>query len=120
MLYLLAQDTSTPDSFLPYLGWPVGLTVLAAVIFYFGWRVENRLMKAPWKWVAFVPLAYALYLGLTLVIAYQDPFYVAKVGEGKKMAFVHYGALLVPLLGLIGIVLFHFFNHKLNLQIDDD
>lgn len=123
MLYLLAQDaTGNELSMLDVLLWPVALTMAAWIIFYFGWWVENRLMKAPWKWVAVLPLLYGIYIGINDVLNINDVFYRANVGVGamKKMTAAHYGALIVPVIGLAGIILFHFFNHKLNLSTDED
>jgi len=31
----------------------------------------------------------------------------------------HYSAVVIPVLGLAGIILFHLFNHKLNLSPDE-
>ncbi|HWA82459.1 MAG TPA: hypothetical protein VG820_03435 [Fimbriimonadaceae bacterium] len=123
MLYLLAQDTLPTDaSIVDILLWPVAVTILAWIIFYAGWWVENRLMKAPWKWLAVLPVAYGIYIGIDDVIKISDPFYRSAVGVGamKKMIAAHYGALIIPVLGLAGIILFHFFNHKLNLPTDED
>jgi hypothetical protein len=121
MLYLLAQE-ATPDNMLDVLALPVGLTLAAWLIFYAGWWVENRLTKAPWKWLAIPPVGYAIYLGVRYVFKFQDPFYrdlVDSAGGGKKMIAAHYGSLVLPVLGLAGIILFHFFNHKLNLTPDE-
>ncbi|HVT12932.1 MAG TPA: hypothetical protein VHE55_11760 [Fimbriimonadaceae bacterium] len=123
MLYLLAQDALPTDvSMVDVLLWPVALTILAWIIFYAGWWVENRLMKAPWKWLAVAPIAYGVWVGIGDVINISDPFYRSAVGVGamKKMIAAHYGALIIPVIGLAGIILFHFFNHKLNLPTDED
>jgi hypothetical protein len=122
MLYLLAQD-APPESFgfLDVLVWPVGLTLVAWFVFYAGWWMENRSAKAPWKWISILPAAYAIYIGIDYVSKYQDPIYNNLIASGgRKMMFAHYGALIIPLLGLAGIVLFHFFNHKLNIATADD
>ena len=122
MLYLFAQDVPPENlGFLDVLVWPVGLTLVGWFIFYYGWWVENRLTKAPWKWVAVVPVLYAIYMGCDYVGKYNNPLYNSLVAPGgKKMMIAHYGALIVPAAGLIGIILFHFYNHKLNLVTDDD
>lgn len=122
MLYLFAQDATPPDTMIDVLMWPVMLTLAAWLVFYFGWWIENRFTKAPWKWLALLPIGYALYTGGALALRYQDPFYQSMLVAGgqKKMMAAHYGAFLIPLLGLVGIILFHFFNHKLNLPGEDD
>ena len=120
MLYLLSQDSITPDDFLSVLGWPVLLAVIGCVIFYVAWRVENRLGKAPWKWAAFVPAVIALFIGLMNVIHYSDPFFAADVGTGKKMMIAYWTSFVFPLLALIGLVLFQFFKHKLYVDPDED
>jgi len=121
MLYLMAQDTPDKLTFLDVVAVPIGLTLLGCLIFYVGWWVENRLTKAPWKWIAILPVGYAIYLGIGYVQNFRDPFYYNLVtAEGaKKMTAAHYGSLIVPVLGLAGIILFHFFNHKLNLNPDE-
>ena len=120
MLHLLAED-NIPNGMSDVLMIPVGLTILAWLIFYAGWWVENRLTKAPWKWIAVVPALWAMWIGLGWVMAYRDPVYRFDINlaGGKKMMAAHYGALIIPILGLIGIVLFHFFNHKLHLDPDE-
>jgi hypothetical protein len=122
MLYLLAQDTPPTNlTFLDVITIPIALTLLGCVIFYAGWWVENRLTKAPWKWIALAPVGYAIYMGICDVSNFRNPFYYSAVTTEsvKKMTFAHYGALVLPLLGLAGIILFHFFNHKLDLDQDD-
>lgn len=121
MLYPLAQE-ALPSTFLDVVTMPIGLTLLGCVIFYAGWWVENRLTKAPWKWIALAPVGYAIYMGYGFLSKFiGDPFYYDAVTTEsvKKMTVAHYGALVVPVLGLVGIILFHFFNHKLNIEIDD-
>lgn len=121
MLDLLAQIAPPENlTYMDVIVWPIATTLLGGVIFYFGWYVENRLTKAPWKWLAFVPLAYGLYIGYGYMTAYMNPFYQAAMpGGGKKMMVAHYGAFILPLLGVIGVILFHFFNHKLNIHVDE-
>jgi hypothetical protein len=119
---MLPQDAPPENfTFFDVLVWPVGLTMLALLIFYAGWRIEVKGGKAPWKWLAMAPGLFALYIGILYVSNYQNPLYYSLVvGAGKKMMYAHYGALIFPLLGVAGIVFFHFFNHKLNLATDDD
>jgi hypothetical protein len=120
MLYL--AQAGRPQSMLDVLLWPVLLTIAGCGIFYMGWYVENRLTKAPWKWIALLPIGYAMMLGWGYVSDWSEAFYRADVGVGneRKMMAAHYGALIIPILGVIAIVLFHFFNHKLHLSTDED
>src|ERR1051325_2865477 len=124
MFYMLAQDSSANElTMLDVLLWPVAMTMLAWVIFYFGWWVEKKKnVKAPWKWLSLAPVAFGIYVGFDYVRQILDPFYQQLVGVGmmKKMVAAHWGALIIPLIGLAGIVLFHFFNHKLDIVIEDD
>jgi hypothetical protein len=121
MLNLLAQ--AAPDeniSILSVMVWPIAMTLLGGLIFYFGWWYENRMTKAPWKWIAFAPLAYGLFVGWGYMSSIMDPLYQAAMpGLGRKMVVAHYAAFILPALGAIGVVLFHFFNHKLNIAVDD-
>lgn len=123
MLYLFAQDTPDPNmGFMNVLLWPTVLTLLGWGIFYGGWWIENRLTKAPWKWLAVIPIVIGAYIGFGFVMDIQNPvynMYVSSSGGARKMMFAHYGALILPILGLVGLVLFHFYNHKLNLGQDD-
>jgi hypothetical protein len=122
-MFLLADD-HIPDGMSDILMWPIGLTLIAWLIFYAGWYVENRLVKAPWKWLAILPIAYAIWSGWNDYLSrwLGDPVYrsAVAVGAAKKMMAAHWGAFFIPFLGLVGIILFHFFNHKLNLPTDDD
>src|SRR4051794_478128 len=103
MLYLLAQETPPENlGVLDVLLLPVGLTFLGFVIFYAGWFVENRLTKAPWKWIAVAPVAYAIVVGFDTMQKYRDPFYsslIDSAGGGRKMVFAHYGSFVIPILG---------------------
>lgn len=121
MLHLLAQEAPPENlSMFDVIVWPIAMTLVGGLIFYFGWWVENRLTKAPWKWLAFIPLGYGLWVGYTYMTNYMNPFYQAAMpGAGKKMLVAHYAAFIIPLLGVIGVILFHFFNHKLNISVDD-
>ncbi len=120
MLHLLADET-IPEGISDIIFLPLALTLGACLIFYAGWWVENRLTKAPWKWIALAPVLYALYIGIGWMLRFQEPVYNSLVttGSAKKMIAAHYGSVIIPILGLIAIVLFHFFNHKLNLDPDE-
>ncbi|MFI5384760.1 MAG: hypothetical protein ACHQ50_01450 [Fimbriimonadales bacterium] len=104
--------------------WPIILTLVACTIFYAGWWVENRLVKAPWKWVALVPIGYGLWIGWNDYLGrwLGDSVYqsVVSAGAAKRMMAAHWAAFLIPLFGLAAIILFHFFNHKMNLPGEDD
>src|SRR5437870_4583952 len=120
LFQLLAQDYSMPDIESPVdvLMWPVALSILGWLIFYAGWWVQNRLTKAPWKWLAVVPVVIAIFQGYDSLSWYRGNG--AGLIEGKKWIAAFYGSLIIPVLALAGIILFHFFNHKLNLPTDDE
>lgn len=121
MFNLLAQDAPPDDlSILTIMVWPVAMTLLGGLIFYFGWWYENRMSKAPWKWIAFAPLAYGLLVGWGYMSNIMNPWYQAAIpGISRKLVAAHYGAFILPALGVIGVLLFHFFNHKLHIAVDD-
>jgi len=123
MLFLLADD-NLPDGMSDVLVFPIGLTLLGCFIYYAGWWVERRSAKSPWKWIGVVPLAYGMWFGWTNFLNrwLENPVYRFAVAQGreKKMMAAHWGSFLIPLFGLTAIVLFHCFNHKLGLEIDDD
>jgi len=123
MLNLLAQDSTQDFGMMDVLLWPVLLTALGIGIFFFGLWLERKGKRAPWKWAAVVPVLVGAYVGYPYAsILYSDPeLYKAQhlaFGE-KKLYASHYGALFIPILGLIGLVLLHFFNHKIKLTPED-
>lgn len=121
MLHLLAEE-QLPQGMSDVLVLPLVLTLAGLGIFYFGWYVENRLTKAPWKWLALVPVLIGMFIGWSpfsrwaFEVGYQE---AVGTGAYKRMLAAHWGAFFIPVLGLVLIILFHFFNQRLNLAPED-
>lgn len=87
------------------VAWPAGLTFLAAIIWYFGYRVEENDGKAPWKWAAAVLLAIALAIGISaLKMVFSGDFGLVSDSFGRKIRYAFYGAGAIPIIGLIGFI----------------
>lgn len=123
-MFQLLADEELPQGMSDILVWPIGLTIAAAVIVYAAWMVERRLNKAPWKWLALVPLVYGVWFGWSHYLSrwLGDTVYHvgAAVGMEKRMLAAHWLSVLLPLFGIAGFFLFHYFGHRLNLPTDDD
>ena len=119
MLYDTFMQEGVPQSVLEILLLPIGLTLLGLVIFMGGWYVENRATKAPWKWIGVLPVLYGIYAGYSVLHEYTSNSVMQGLLPGKKWMIGEWAALIVPVLGLVLILIFHFFNHKLNISFDE-
>jgi hypothetical protein len=85
--------------------WP-GLLALIGVAIYSIFKVlENKAKKNdPRKWIGAAPLLLGLILGWSPFSLIRDKFYYESIKfHGDKMIWAHYGAFIVPILGLVGI-----------------
>ncbi|HTQ10374.1 MAG TPA: hypothetical protein VMI31_09910 [Fimbriimonadaceae bacterium] len=124
MLNLLAQD-NIPDGISDVVILPFGLTLIGLVIYFAGWRLGKRMpMIAPWKWFGVAPLACALWIGWFGHLSrwLGSPVYQVLVATGreKKMMAAHWAAFVIPLLGLVAVILLHFYSDRIDLGLDDD
>jgi len=124
MLYLLADD-NIPDGLSDVLIWPIALTLGAGIIFYVFWRIQKRREHfPPLKWLAVLPLIAGMWIGWVNYLGrwLGNPIYQALVATGreKKMMAAHWGAFLIPFLGLVAIILFSLYSDRLELGLDDD
>jgi hypothetical protein len=117
MLQLLAQE-NLPEGMSDIIFVPLVLTVIGVLFFYAGLYVETRRGKAPWKWLALLPIAAGLYIGFGFLYRWMfDTLYHEAVvtGAAKRMFAAHWGGFLIPVLGVIAIVVFQMYGDKLNL-----
>lgn len=104
---LLAACEMVPETWHEPLYVPVLFSLVGIGIFAAGKAQENREMKVRnWKWAAFFPLAIALYSGITTANCMRDYFYWSTMMEfaAKKYGVSHFGALLVPIFSIAGIL----------------
>ena len=124
MLNWLAQD-NIPDGMSDVLILPIGLTLVGLVIYFAAWRGGRIWPKlAPWKWLSVIPFAWGMWVGWFDYLGrwLGNPIYQALVATGreKKMTAAHWGAFLMPLLGLAAVILLHFYSEKIDLGLEDD
>jgi hypothetical protein len=117
MLNLLA-DESLPEGMSDILILPLMLTLIGFLLFYAGAYVEAKRGKAVWKWIGVLPIAVSLVIGFQYLYRWlSDSVYAEAVSTGaaKKMVAAHWGAFIIPLIGLGAVALVHFYGDKLNL-----
>lgn len=111
MPLFLAQVTSSDDPVYLPLVFPLLFSAIALGMFLAATNREKATLKTPWKWFCLVPAGIALYFGITYVSNYADPFY-REIATGKKMQMAHYGALIIPVLALIGIGVWEYLSRE--------
>jgi ascorbate-specific PTS system EIIC-type component UlaA len=109
--HLFAFEPPTQDEFYTVLIVPAILVFFAVTIYYIAFQREQSGGRAPWKWAALAPLLLAAYLGFQSTSNIMDPMY-REIAHGKKMMFSHVGALALPLLALVAIVLWEYFSSR--------
>lgn len=119
---ILLADDIFPTGMSDVLQVPGGATILALIIFFIGWRLEKGGRKAPWKWIALLPIGYGLYVGWFSYLWpwVSDPIYSQEAGRGmaKRMLAAHWGAFLIPLLALATMILFQVFRDRIEIHQD--
>lgn len=112
-LWLAALPDTVPSSWYDPLLLPVLLTIVGAIVYLFGRNAEFK-MQSKWKWWALAPFLLGLWTGFGPASYLSDPVYRAAVDEyGKKMLFAHYGAFIVPFVGVLVAVGWHLLDRKL-------
>lgn len=119
MLYNLFAQEGIPQGPMEILLMPVGMTILGLAIFMAGWYVQNRLNKAPWKWIGVIPVLYGLYVGWGTLNEWRTNPVLNTMLTGKKWTGSYWACFVFPLLGLITIACFHFFNSRINRAFDE-
>ena len=82
--------------------WPVVAAVVAVVIWVLGCRLEEDDGSRKIKWIAVVPMGFALIKGLGMMLKVVggsvDAVMYRDVIGGRKMLLAHYGSFVIPLL----------------------
>ncbi len=114
VLNLLAGCDTYPQQWHEPLYVPILFSMVAAGIFAAGKAAQIREGRPkPFRWAALLPLAIALYSGISTVSCLRDSFYRALMSDwGKKGAFGHYGAIAVPVMVLGGMLLWEWINKR--------
>jgi heme/copper-type cytochrome/quinol oxidase subunit 3 len=91
---------------------PAIMTVFGVLIWWMAMMAEQKGKNAPWKWLGIVFLALGIFFGLGPFMEYMDPVYRAGLPGNKRVVAVYYGSLFLPLLSLIGCVLWQVFGKR--------
>ena len=74
--------------------------VLAIVIFFIGIKLHHAGKPIWLKWIAFVPLAIGLILGISPTQKFwSDQLYRDFYGGGNKKGLMHAGGVIMPIIG---------------------
>jgi hypothetical protein len=114
VLTLLAACDSYPQFWAEPLYVPVLFSIVAFGVFAAGKAAEIREgTPKPFRWVALVPMAVALYSGLSTGNCLLDSIYRSLVTDwGKKGALGHYGAVAFPILVLAGMFVWEWLSKR--------
>ncbi|MBL8064460.1 MAG: hypothetical protein JNM34_01250 [Chthonomonadaceae bacterium] len=102
---LLAQESGLDQSSLMLMAFlPVSV---AALVFWAGVRLQST-GKPEWiKWLALIPLAIGLIMGINPIQKVMDPLYQTYFGGTWKKAVMHYMGVGMAILGGIGLALWN-------------
>jgi hypothetical protein len=111
MLYLLAEG-QPPTRLIDVIKLPVGLSILALIIWAIGAFIQTKSEVKLIKHLAWLPLIFAFFTGARQLKDFlTDPVYKAFVStEGGKTTMGHYMGAIVPMLAA-GIFLY--WNYRL-------
>ncbi len=115
MFYDINQLSDANPIFL--VAWPIGLSILAFIVWYLGYRATEDGKKAPWKWLAIVILAVALAIGISaLKMVMSGDFSLISDQLPRRLRYALYGAGGVPVLGLLAVIGLSIFQRLNNAQ----
>ncbi len=114
VLNLLAGCETYPLKWYEPLYVPILFSLVAAAMFAGAKVSEIREGKPkPFRWAAMLPLAVALYSGLTTVSCLSDSFYMSQMKDWAKKGYAgHFGALALPVLVLGGMFFWEWWNKR--------
>ena len=99
---LLAQSSVNPTGVMDVVLWPVVAAIIGAVIWILGCRLEEDDGSSKIKWIAVLPMGFALIKGLGMMLKVVggsvDAVLYRDVIGGRKMLLAHYGSFVIPLL----------------------
>jgi hypothetical protein len=64
------------------------------------------------KWLGFVPLLLALWKGWDYLSSTFDSFYTSQASYGGWLQRMHYAAFVIPVLGIIGLVVWYVLDKR--------
>jgi hypothetical protein len=110
-----------PENFVDVLILPVLTVVFALLLRLGGWGRDRSGGNGKWlKIAALFPLAFGIWIGLQQVWAIHNPdtgYLYAKTIDGKKVLFSHYLSLILPLLTLVGFLVWSRVERRLGRPI---
>ncbi len=108
---LFAQTELGTMGVLDVVLWPVAAAVVGAIVWILGCRLEEDDGSGKVKWLAVLPMAFALIKGLGMMLKVAggsvDAVLYRDLIGGRKMLLAHYAAFVVPLLIAGGLVAYY-------------
>ena len=108
-MFLFAQ--TAPEGLSDVLILPGLCFIIGLGIWYGGLHYQNRTEKAWLKWCAFIPLAIGIFIGLPWFINSMDYAYTRTL-DNKKLLYGCYAAPILPFIGAMIVVAWHFYLKK--------
>lgn len=106
----------SPESWVDVFLLPGILVFLGAIIWIGSWLGDQDKPKAnPWRWIAVIPLLFALVIGIQNLWAMHNPetgrFYLETMRAGtrlsRRLLVAHYLTFILPLVSLIVIIIWN-------------
>lgn len=88
------------------------LSFFGVLIYLLGWSAEQKGRSAPWKWIGALLFIGGIFFGYEPFMNYQDFTYRAALPSNKRVAVVHYAALLLPAFCLLVAIAMQFIPRK--------
>jgi hypothetical protein len=118
----------TPESWTDIVMLPGILVFLGAMMWLGSWL--GGLQKAtmnPWRWIAVVPMAIGLIIGMRYMWEMYNPdtgaFYMESMRVGQKLSrrllMAHYGAFFIPLVSILIVVLWDKLEIRRRRRLED-
>jgi hypothetical protein len=112
---LLQVSSDIPTSAIEVLLWPLIFSILGLIVWYIGLRVEFNTEKSAVKWLAFVPLGIATYLGGAAALRTTDYAY-QELMDRKMTLYGHYIALALPLIAIGALLTWNWYQKRQTAQ----
>lgn len=98
---LFAQAELGTLSLMDVVLWPVAAAIVGTIIWILGCRHEEDDGSKKLKWIAVLPMGFALIKGLGMMLKVVggsvDAVLYRELIGGRKMLLAHYGSFLIPL-----------------------
>jgi hypothetical protein len=114
-----AMDSSlgAPENFYDLLIVPMLAVFFGLLVRFLGWNKHRMGQKsATWNIIAVIVLSIGVYAGARTVWNLYDPelgsFYRETIWQ-RRMLYSHYAALLLPLLALVGVLVWNLIERRL-------